>query len=299
MNMEMQGFRVTAVNEDQELQVLLDKIYRDKGFDFRQYREKSLRRRLERRLHATKAKSYEEYTAILDRDGAEYGRLIDSLTINITQFLRDPEAFDMLAKVVFPEVVFFADSHEQKEIRIWSAGCAGGEEPYSIVMLLGEVLARRLRDFHITVYATDIDENSLARAREGKYDAATISKLPEVLVERHFTYDGQYRIRHKVRQLVEFKQHNLVSDEPFTGLDLVSCRNVVMYFSRDLQEQVFMDFHHGLRQGGFLFLGKAETLSGESARLFHTVDKRWRVYQKDGHHQMPGYHHDLPRRSVG
>ena len=218
--------------------------------------------------------------AILDRDSGEYSKLLDVLTINVSEFLRDPEAFALLSKVVLPEVASFAESHHENTIRIWSAGCASGEEPYSIAILLSQVLGPKLKDFHVTVYATDIDETTLLKAREGRYDAAAISKLPEGLEERYFTHEGQYSVRQEVKRLVDFRQHSLVSDEPLTSLDLVICRNVVIYFNRDLQEKVFMNFYHGLRQGGFLFLGKAETLFGEAARLFHAVDKQWRIYQK-------------------
>jgi chemotaxis methyl-accepting protein methylase len=294
--MKMPGCRIVALNGEQELRALLDKIYQDRGFDFRQYREKSLRRRLERRLYATKAGSYREYMALLDRDSDEYGKLLDVLTINVSEFFRDPGAFAILSEVVLPEVVSFAESDNEGTIRIWSAGCASGEEPYSIAILLAEVLGPKLKDFHITVYATDIDEASLLKARRGEYDAEAVSKLPKELAEKYLGSEGQYSIRHEIKQLIDFRQHSLVTDEPFTCLDLVACRNVVIYFDRDLQEKVFTSFYRGLRQGGFLLLGKAETLIGEAARLFHTVNKQWRVYEKPILWQGSTLHHRAEER---
>ena len=121
---------------------------------------------------------------------------------------------------------------------------------------------------------------SLLKAREGKYNAEAISKLPEGLIGKYFKHEGWCSIKQEIKQFVDFRRHNLVSDEPFTNLDLISCRNVLIYFTRDLQEKVFMSLYHGLRPGGFLFLGRAETLFAEAARLFCVVDKRWRLYQK-------------------
>ncbi|MFC1926179.1 CheR family methyltransferase [Chloroflexota bacterium] len=269
-----------GLSEDQKLRELLNKIFEDRGFDFRQYKEKSLRRRLERRLCATNARSYVEYMDILDRESTEYSKLLDALTINVSEFFRDREAFEVLVNTVLPEIISFAGSHNKNTVRIWSAGCAGGEEPYSIAMLLSEGLGHKIKDFHITIYATDIDEASLLKAGRGEYAASAISKLPQDLVERYFVHGERYAIRQEIKNLVDFRQHRLILDEQLTDLDLVICRNVVIYFDRDLQEKVFSDFYRGLRRAGFLFLGKAETLFGTAAKLFSAIDNRWRIYQK-------------------
>jgi len=265
---------------NQELLLLLNKVYFDTGCDFRQYKETTLERRIERRLHATNARTYADYLAVLDSDSSEYDRLLSTLTIKVTGFFRELDAFSFIEKDVLPEVLSLAERSGRRVIRIWSAGCASGEEPYSLAILVCEILGEKVGDFDIAIYGTDIDRQCLLTAERGRYGVEAVSGLTEVLMDKYFSENGEYSVRPELSRLVRFYQHNLASDPPLLDLDLIVCRNVLIYFTRDLQERVFMNFHRGLRSDGFLFLGKAETLVGRVASLFRPISKEWRIYRK-------------------
>ena len=290
-----------ARDEEQDLELLLDKIHRNTSFDFREYKKTSLKRRIGTRLQATKASSYRDYMAILDANPTEYERLLRSLTIKLTEFFRDAEAFQVLEEIVLPELIGRQEDRETRRqgdreiltvspppplspspsLRIWSAGCASGEEPYSVAILLAEILGPRLADFEISIYGTDVDEEVITRARRAEYEAARVAGVKKEWLDRYFTYNnGKYKVKGKIRRLVKFGLLNLVSDPPISRLDLLLCRNVLIYFSRELQERLFMRFHRALNEGGFLVLGKAEVPIGPAQGLFKQVNRGWRVYQK-------------------
>ncbi len=277
----------------EELQRLLEKVYRERGFDFREYKESTLTRRLARRLHARGAKTYADYARILDQDPAEYDKLFNDLTINVTSFFRDDVAFKALEEVVLP--VF--TGRGAKNIRIWSAGCATGEEPYSIGVLLLEILGPEINLWDVTpsttlrlgsgqgsghrILATDIDAKTLDRAREGVFGPKEVEGIRPAWLKRYFVAEDQaFRVQPALRQLVTFEEHNLVSDPPYHDLDLVVCRNVLIYFAPALQTRVLKGFHEGLKAGGFLLLGKAEVPMGETRGLFQCVDSKAKLYLK-------------------
>ena len=258
------------------LQSLLEKVYRERGFDFREYKETTLTRRLGRRLHARGAETYTDYARVLDQDPAEYDKLFDDLTINVTSFFRDDAAFQALEEVVLPAL-----TSPPRPLRIWSAGCATGEEPYSIAMLLLEILATRVDELEITILATDIDAKALDRAHQGVFGLKEVEGIQPAWLERYFVAEGEaFRVCSALRQVVTFEKHSLVSDPPHRDLDLVVCRNVFIYFTPTLQTRVLKGFHEGLREGGFLLLGKAEVPVGETKGLFQCVDRKAKLYQK-------------------
>ncbi len=278
-----------------ELQCLLEKVYRERGFDFREYKESTLTRRLARRLHARGAETYADYARVLDQDPAEYDKLFDDLTINVTSFFRDDVAFKALEEIVLPVLIgkqtgeprgggASAPPHLRTPaplLRIWSAGCATGEEPYSIAMLLLETLDTRVDEFEITVLATDIDAKALDRAREGVFGPKDVEGIRPAWLERYFVAEGEaFHVQPALRQLATFEVHSLVSDPPYRDLDLVVCRNVLIYFAPALQTRALKGFHEGLREGGFLLLGKAEVPVGETRGLFHCVDRKAKLYRK-------------------
>lgn len=260
-----------------ELQCLLKKIYGERGFDFREYKEGTLTRRLGRRLRAQGVETYADYARVLDHDPAEYDKLFNDLTINVTGFFRDNVAFRALEEVVLPALT----SRGVKPLRIWSAGCATGEEPYSIAMLMLERLDGDIHRWNVTILATDIDTKALDRAREGAFAPKAVEGIRPAWRDRYFFPENHgFRVQPALRQLVTFETHNLVGDPPYHDLDLVVCRNVLIYFTSVLQRRVLKGFTRGLKADGFLLLGKPEAPVGETMTLFQCVDRKAKLYRK-------------------
>lgn len=259
------------------LQPFLEKLYRERGLDLRGYKATTLARRLGRRLRARGVSIYADYVLLLDHDPSEYDRLLDELTINVTSFFRDAVAFRALEEVALPSLT----GRGTQCLRIWSAGCAAGEEAYSIAMLLLERLGGAINRWEVTILATDIDAKALACAREGVFSRAQVEGIPPQWREQYLAPEGRgFRVQPALRQLVVFKEHNLLSDPAYCDLDLVLCRNVLIYFTPDAQIRVLTGFYEGLNEGGFLLLGKPEATVGGAMGLFHCVDSRARLYRK-------------------
>jgi chemotaxis methyl-accepting protein methylase len=274
---------VRDANAEKELQCLLEKIYRERGFDFREYKETTVTRRLRRRLRARAVLTYSDYGRVLDQDTCEYSKLFDDLTINVTSFFRDEVAFKALEEAVLPALIgeYNRDVDMRGCLRIWSAGCATGQEPYSLTMLLLEMLGQEIRSWDITIWATDIDDKALQRAQEGVFTAKDVEGIRPVWLNRYFVSEGNgFHVQSVLKELVAFQSHNLVSDPPYHDLDLVVCRNVLIYFTPALQTRVLGGFHEGLKEDGFLLLGKAEVPVGETRELFCCVDKKAKLYRK-------------------
>lgn len=266
-----------TIGGHRELQQLLEKIYRERGFDFRGYKESTLTRRLSRRMHARCAETYTSYAQLLDLDPTEYDKLFNDLTINVTSFFRDEVAFKALEEVVLPALT----GKGVRDVRIWSAGCATGQEPYSIAMLLLELLNGDIDGWDVTLLATDIDAKTLEYARQGSFTLKEVEGIRPAWLDKYFVSQNKgFRVQPALRQLVTFKVHNLVSDSFYHDLDLVVCRNVLIYFTPGLQMQVLKGFHHCLKADSFLLLGKAEVPLGEAGRLFYCVDSSAKLYMK-------------------
>ena len=265
---------------------ILDKVYKERGLDFRQYKESSLRRRIKRRLGGRNVASCQEYLKVLDTDPEEYKRLADCLTIKVTDFFRNPEVWQILREGVLPEVIREKIKKRKENegfkpvLRIWSAGCATGQEVYSMAILLDQLLRERKDDLEVIIWGTDIDKESLLKAQQAEYKSDMIKGVPQKVLSNYFDFNDNFKLKSHVTDMVYFKSHDLVMNEPLRHMDMILCRNVVIYFERPLQEKVFMDFYHGLSGGGYLFLGKAETLIGPAKQRFEVIDKRWRIYQK-------------------
>lgn len=263
---------------DGELEALLDTMFRARNFDFRDYKKASLKRRLQKRLDAHHIRSYEEYTRFLEAHPEEYDRLFDTLLINVTEFFRDPEAWGIVQREVLPVIV--SKKRKGSSIRIWSAACATGEEPYTIGILLAEYLGDEICDFEIKIYATDVDDSALTEARKGWYPPEKLKMLSAERLEKYFTReDDGYRISRSIRQLVSFGRLDLTADPPLSQLDLLVCRNVLMYFNSTLQARLMHRFSFAVAPEGYLFLGKSEGITLGS-RQFKTVDGKWKIYQK-------------------
>ncbi|WP_437719816.1 CheR family methyltransferase [Sorangium sp. So ce861] len=268
-------------DEDKRLQSLLDLVRERSGIDFKKYKQATILRRLRRRMAATDTDTIDEYMRYLAEHPEEHQRLVNSFLIKVTEFMRDPDLFAHLRDVVLPALVAHARS-DNKSLRIWSAGCATGEEAYSLAILVSELLGPELDSFNVRIFSTDLDSEAVAFARRGVYGASAVEELPSDLIDRYFVaIDGQYQVKKRIRNLTVFGEHDLGQRAPFPHLDLVLCRNVLIYFTSDLQRRTLHLFAFSLREGGYLVLGKAETTSPLS-EYFAASDVHHKVYVRRG-----------------
>lgn len=262
------------------LDKLLRKIESERSFDASQYRQAYLERRLAVRLRALGLVTYSQYARYLDLHAEEYDLLIDALTINVTEFFRDQPVWDTVSRDVLPEVLAKKEAMGQRSFRAWSAGCATGEEPYSMVMAILDALGAKGLDFHVHVLATDLDPKALGVARAGEYDLAKLQQIPRVDRLRYLEAgEERFRVRPEVARHVDFKRLNLFDDCPINVMDLVFCRNVFIYFTREQQERVLERFRSVLRRGGYLVLGRSEKLPPSQADAFELVSGPLRIYR--------------------
>ncbi|WP_296721259.1 chemotaxis protein CheB [Erythrobacter sp.] len=246
------------------------------GHDFASYKNATVRRRIGRRMQVTQQPSLAGYADYLVANPEEAKELFGDLLISVTSFFRDPTAFEALAKDVIPQLFEVQEAGEP--IRIWAVGCATGEEAYSLAMLLLEEAERRQVAPNVQIFASDLDDGALATAREGRYPRAIEGDVSEERLRRFFVEEvAHYRIRKDVRDMVLFANHSAMKDPPFMRLDLITCRNLLIYLERELQAQLLALFHYALRPGRYLFLGSAETADGR-AELFATIDREARIY---------------------
>jgi len=264
-----------------DLSLLLDKVRRNRGLDFRLYRKGTLERRVQSRLRATGCAHYGDYLLYLNREPKEYDRLLNVLTINVTEFFRDPEVFERLDQTVIPQIVRSKKERGLRSIRAWSAGASDGEETYSLAILLREAVSRQRLDFKIKVYGTDLDPNCIEAAKRGIYGRKRLKKIQGPLLEKYFRQEGEdFVIREDIRRLTEFKAQNLISEAAPSTLDLILCRNVLIYFTQPLQDAICYFFSKALQEGGYLVMGKVESLRGKAMEAFEAVDIRERIYRK-------------------
>ena len=250
------------------------------GYDFSYYKQNTVRRRIERRLALHQIEKLDAYVRYLQKNPLEVEALFQELLIGVTSFFRDPEAFEVLAEQVTPRLLTGRGSGEP--LRVWVPGCSTGEEAYSIAILLQEQVEAKRLDLKIQVFATDIDREAIDKARSGIYPnsiAADVS--PERLARFFRQEDTAYRIKKMVRDLVVFAVQNVVEDPPFSRIDLISCRNLLIYMEPELQKKVVPLFHYALKQDGFLLLGNSESI-GEFVDLFAALDRKWKLYQRKG-----------------
>jgi len=267
-----------ANNIDEELlRRILAHLRVRTGHDFSKYKRSTVLRRIARRMQVTRTDELNDYHDFLRENADEAQSLLADLLISVTTFFRDTEAFDILARAALPNL--FKDRDPSEPVRVWVCGCATGEEAYTLAMLLLEEAGRHEFRPPIQIFGSDLDARALATAREGCYPAAIETDVSEERLRRFFTQEGdRYRLRQEVRDIVLFAVHDLLKDPPFSHVDLISCRNVLIYLDRDLQEQVCNTFHYALNPAGFLFVGSSETAEHPPG-LFHFVDRPARIYQ--------------------
>jgi two-component system CheB/CheR fusion protein len=263
---------------DAHLATLYGLLQRHTGHDFSQYKASTIRRRLQRRLQALQLPTVATYIAHLQQDPTEVEFFFKDLLIGVTRFFRDPEAFAALEQTVIPQL--FVGKGAADQVRVGVSGCATGEEAYSLAMLLREHMDTLAVVPPVQVFATDLDVQALETARRGDYLEGIADQLsPERLARFFGKQDHTYRVHKALRDLCLFATHSLIKDPPFARLDLISCRNVLIYLGLDLQQQLMHLFHYALRPGGYLFLGPAEHLTGPPA-LFRPLDLPHRIFQK-------------------
>ncbi len=247
------------------------------GHDFSGYKTRTFLRRVQRRMQIHRCEALSDYVEVLQRQPDEAPALFRDLLINVTSFFRDPEAFETLKTMVIPRL--FEGRGAADTVRVWAPGCSTGEEVISIAILMREHLDTLRAAPRVTIFATDIDEHALAVARAGHYPAALLGGVSPERHRRFFaSQGGNYVVAKEVRDLCMFSPHNMLRDPPFSRMDLISCRNLLIYFAADAQRQVLPIFHYALRHNGFLFLGKSETI-GRFSELFSSVDKNNCVFQ--------------------
>jgi len=258
---------------------LLHHLGKRTGVDFRDYKPNTIGRRLEKRLMALKITSLEEYMEYVERHPEELDKLFQLLLIGVTQFFRDKEAFEALKD----SLKHLLDAKRPGEsIRVWIAGCASGEEAYSIAIMLSEILGSRIGEHSVQVFATDIDENAIETARKGIYSPESVLEVPHNLVDKYFTtVTGGLQVSKNLRQMILFSRHDLTENPPFLRLDLISCRNLLIYFNQNLQQQVFPVFHYALNPRGILFLGRSESV-GSFTDLFDAENAKHRMFRRRG-----------------
>ncbi|WP_437683865.1 CheR family methyltransferase [Sorangium sp. So ce131] len=287
-------------DDEKRLQDILDVVRERSGIDFRRYKQATILRRLRRRMAATNTDTLEAYRQHLADHPEEFQRLTNSFLIKVTEFMRDPELFAQLRDVILPALIAHA-RNDHRALRIWSAGCATGEEAYSLAILISELLGDELDGFNVRIFSTDVDSDAIAFARRGIYAANAVEDLPADLIERYFVaVDGQFQVKKRIRNLTVFGEHDLGQRAPFPHLDLVLCRNVLIYFTSDLQRRTLHLFAFSLREGGYLVLGKAETTSPLS-EYFVPQDLHYKIYVRRGERILvppsPAAPPVLPRRA--
>jgi two-component system CheB/CheR fusion protein len=271
--------------EDPALERLLEYLRDARGFDFTGYKRPTLERRIRKRMEEVSVTTYEDYVDYLEANPREFSELFNTILINVTGFLRDPDAWQFLREETVPKLVESVPDDEP--IRVWSAGCASGEEAYSAAIVLLEVLGEEAFKQRVKIYATDIDEEALAEARAAVYPTKALADMPPELVEKYFVEHARgLAFRPDLRRSVIFGRNELLQDAPISRIDLLLCRNVLMYFTVDAQTRILSQLNFALRDRGYLFLGKSEMLVRHSD-YFSAVDIRSRLFRR------------VPRRNIG
>ncbi len=264
---------------DEELQVLIEKISLDHSWDLSQYKWPTLKRRVFTRMNEAKCHSPEEYYELVSENEEEYTKLINALTVNYTYWFRDELAWNQILRIMDEK----AHAKEGGTVRIWSAGCSTGEEPYSLAILAQKIKNLRETDeFKISfrIYATDIDQAALEKAKAGVYDNQNVNIDPDELEHYFDDLGDQYSIKQELKQMVHFDRLDLSKDEYPRYQDIILCRNVMIYFDKDLQKKVLQNFYYAMKEDGYLVNGKSEVLPISTKHLFEIIDLEEHIFQK-------------------
>ncbi|HAH20533.1 MAG: hypothetical protein A2Y00_05070 [Omnitrophica WOR_2 bacterium GWF2_43_52] len=268
-----------TIADEESLKKILKFIHQNKGLDLHSYRDNFLYRRLRLRMQTTKVLGAYEYIGLLEKSPEEYALFLDALSINVTEFFRDPDVFEAFKKNVLAGLITRKAASDFRSLRIWSSACASGEEAYSLAILIKEELKDN-RHLVVKILATDIDAQALEKAKKAAYPLKELKKIPRDILKKYFTtVDSEtYYLTDEIKQMVKFQQHNIFHTPGFKNIDVIFCRNIMIYLSRQQMIELFKKFHQLLNPGGFLVLGKVESLWERA--LFIPVDLRAKIYQK-------------------
>jgi chemotaxis protein methyltransferase CheR len=277
------GVRLGGTLEAEAFEGLRLLVLEAGGIDLNLYKDHCILRRITLRQRSCGAPDLGAYLRLVRQDPAERSRLVKALTIHVSQFFRNPSTFHAIREFVLPRILATKGTEGGRALRLWSAGCAGGEEPYSLAILLQEAESEAPRGYSATIYATDIDPDSLRRAKEARYDASSLTNIPHRWRRRYFVREGNgCRASPELRRLLVFRRHNILDPPPFGRIDLVACRNLLIYMTEAMQERVLLSLCEALNPGGFLILGKVEGLTGAARNLLESVNIAERIYRKHG-----------------
>lgn len=279
--------REPAISEDERIGLnhILMLLRTRTGHDFFQYKKSTIQRRIERRMFQKNINKFELYFGYLKENAEEVQNLFKELLINVTSFFRDLEAFHILATAVLPKLL--AGKPETYTFRAWIPGCSTGEEAYSIAILLYEFLEKSHKLFKVQIYGTDLDNEAISIARQGIYLPNISQDVSPERLHRFFTMEkDHYRVKKEIRDMVVFATQNVIKDPPFTKLDLLSCRNLMIYLNTDLQKRLLLLFHYSLKPGGILFLSPSENL-GTNSDLFEPLNRKWKLFQRNPFSNLP------------
>jgi chemotaxis protein methyltransferase CheR len=279
VNMKTFSDSLQIIEDEKEFADLKAIIKKKIGFNCDEYKEAHLKRRLAARLRANKSISYKEYSKILLSDEEETSKLKEGLTVNVTELFRNPETYEAFRFFALPELI--KTKGYNRTIKIWSAGCSNGEEPYSIAIMLVEYLGTSAKRYKISILGTDIDDDSLAKAKRANYKLKQVEKMDKRRLDQFFIKNNEsYNLAEDLHRMVQFKHHDMISGPAMYGFDIIFCRNVTIYFEQKLQEKLYLKFYDSLNNGGYFVMGKTETLVGPACDLFEPVNLKERIYRK-------------------
>lgn len=264
---------------DAEFSAIVERLRKHSQFDLGQYKDRYVRRRIAKRLRARMVTDFADYLQSLDIDRHERETLLATISIHISQFFRNPDTFRIIEQKILPRLCREARAAGRSRLTLWSAGCAAGEEPYSLALMVDDLAAD---DLEFSILATDVSEPILATARDGLFDGSRMEEVPAQVREKYFRAKGhRYRLDESVRGLVEFRQHDIVTETDYPAAELILCRNVLIYFSRAEQERILQRFAAALPTGGALILGRSETITGKIRQYFESEFPVERIYRRN------------------
>lgn len=273
---------------NKDLEQIVTYLTEKRGFDFSGYRPPMVERRISKRLTATNSVDFHEYLHYLEKHPAEIDNLLDVLTINVSRFFRGTLAFDYIAKIILPSIISDKRRTHDNSLRVWSAGCASGEEPYSIAILIDELLVEEDIILDLNIFATDIDAGSLHKAQEGVYSFDQVADVKYGLLKKYFTIeDDSFRVVSEIKELVTFSTYDLLDkrsyvppESVFGAFDIVFCRNVLIYFQIEYHDILFDKLYRSLAENGYLVLGEREVPIAQHRTCFRRVNECCHIYQK-------------------
>ncbi|MGA1874500.1 MAG: CheR family methyltransferase [bacterium] len=274
---------------EEEAERIVTYLKNKHGFDFSGYRSSLIERRLDRRMKATKSTDFSEYLSYLEDHQDELHNLVDALTIQVSRFFRNSLSFEYMADKILPSMLSEKLLRHDYTLRIWSAGCATGEEPYSIAILINELLLKESVTLSVNIFATDIDQNALEQARKAVYSSESLKEIKFGLLNKYFMKEeALFKLHPEIKQMVHFSFYDMLDkksrvppDSVYGHFDLVLCRNLLIYFNPECQNIIFDKLYHSLRQGGYLVLGKAEVPPLQYRKRYHRLCEAGHMYQKE------------------